>query len=78
MTCRECAEFLSDYLDGELPDDIRAVFERHLSRCANCEIYLAQFRATVLAGQRAFDQELEAVDPVPEELIQAILAARKE
>jgi anti-sigma factor RsiW len=77
VTCRECAEFLSDYLGGELPDEVRAVFERHLSRCPNCEIYLAQFRATVHAGQHAFDDDLEAAEGVPEELIQAILASRK-
>ena len=75
MTCRECAEFLSDYLEGELAHDVRAVFERHLSLCPNCEIYLAQFRATVLAGQRAFDDDASEV--VPDELIRAILAARK-
>ena len=75
MTCRECSEFLSDYLEGELAHEVRAVFERHLSLCPNCEIYLAQFRATVLAGQRAFDDDASGV--VPEELIRAILAARK-
>ena len=77
MTCRECAEFLSDYLDGELPVDVLAVFERHLSRCPNCEIYLAQFRTTVFAGRRAFDEEADASAVVPEELIQAILASRR-
>lgn len=77
MTCRECAEFLSDYLDGELSSDVRTIFERHLSRCPNCETYLAQFRATVLAGRHAFDDEVDASTVVPEDLIQAILASRK-
>ncbi|MCC6361642.1 MAG: zf-HC2 domain-containing protein, partial [Phycisphaerales bacterium] len=30
MTCKELAEFLMDYLDGELPAETRAVFDRHL------------------------------------------------
>jgi anti-sigma factor RsiW len=77
VTCRECAEFLSDYLEGDLPADVREVFERHLSRCPNCETYLEQFRATVLAGQMAFSEERDAADVVPEDLIQAILASRK-
>ena len=75
MTCRECAEFLSDYLDGELAVEIRAVFDRHLSLCPNCVTYLEQFRVTVLAGQAAFGDDSEA--DVPEELIQAILASRR-
>jgi anti-sigma factor RsiW len=77
VTCRECAEFLSEYLEGELGDDVRAIFERHLSLCPNCETYLAQFRATVLAGQHAFDDDDGRSDSVPEELVRAILAARK-
>ena len=75
MTCRECAEFLSDYLDGDLAVEIRLVFERHLSLCPNCVTYLEQFRATVVAGQAAFGDDAEA--DVPEALIQAILASRR-
>lgn len=75
MTCRECAEFLSDYLEGDLAIDIRQVFDRHLSLCPNCVTYLEQFRATVLAGQAAFGDDAEP--DVPEELIQAILASRR-
>jgi anti-sigma factor RsiW len=77
VTCRECAEFLSEYLEGALGEDVRAVFERHLSLCPNCEIYLAQFRATIVAGQCAFDDDDVRPDSIPEELIRAILAARK-
>jgi predicted anti-sigma-YlaC factor YlaD len=75
MTCRECAEFLSDYLEGDLAIEIRQVFDRHLSLCPNCVTYLEQFRATVLAEQAAFGDDAEP--DVPEELIQAILASRR-
>lgn len=75
MTCRECGEFLSDYLAGELPSDVRSTFERHLSLCPNCVTYLEQYRATVRAGQAAFGDDAEA--DVPEELIRAILASRR-
>jgi anti-sigma factor RsiW len=66
-----------DYLTGELPQAERALFERHLSRCPNCDEYLAQYRATVTAGKEAFaDDSEELPEDVPEDLIQAILAAR--
>ncbi len=76
MTCREFSDFILDYLTGELPDDARARFERHLARCPNCPEYLRQYEDSARAGRMAFSS-LEADIPrdVPEELIQAILAA---
>lgn len=78
VTCREFADFIADYLSGELPPDSCASFERHLRRCANCEKYLAGYEATVKLGKRAFADDNAAVpSQVPEELVQAILKARK-
>jgi anti-sigma factor RsiW len=78
VTCREFADFMMDYLAGELPADAREPFERHLSRCDGCHEYLAQYQSTVEAGKLAF-QNLEDDLPadVPEDLIKAVLAARK-
>jgi anti-sigma factor RsiW len=77
VTCRECSEFLSDYLDGELDPAVRATFDHHLSLCPNCVTYLEQFAATIRAGQLAFaDDEPGGECPLPEELIRAILEAR--
>lgn len=75
MKCRECDEFLVDYVSGELPTEILATFELHLSRCKNCRVYLEQYRATIKAGKTACDAAKEGLQ-MPEELIQAILAAR--
>ena len=36
MKCRELAEFLMDYVSGELSQESRAHFEFHLSKCTNC------------------------------------------
>jgi anti-sigma factor RsiW len=77
MTCRECSEFLSDYLDGDLAPEVRQVFEHHLSLCPNCVTYLDQFRLTVRAGQEAFGDSAADEPDVPEELIRAILASRR-
>lgn len=78
MTCREFADFIMDYLAGELPLEVKEPFTRHLSVCPNCERYLAQYRATVEAGRAAFaDLDSEVPEDVPEDLIRAILASRK-
>ena len=75
MNCRECDEFLVDYVAGELPADVLATFELHLSRCRNCRNYLEQYRATIKAGKTACDIAKQGIQ-IPEELIKAILAAR--
>jgi anti-sigma factor RsiW len=80
MTCRELADFLSDYLAGGLTPEIRAAFERHLTRCPACVNYLSAYRATVELNRQAFatpEAEAEAAADVPEDLVKAILAARR-
>lgn len=76
MNCRELAEFLMDYVSNELPAEARDPFEVHLSRCPNCLEYVRQYRVTIVAERRAFNCD-EDLPEVPEELIQAILLARK-
>ena len=77
LTCRACAEFLADYLSGELDVEVRASFEVHLDRCRNCRTYLEQYAAVIKAGQKACARENERAAPLPEELVRAILDAQK-
>jgi anti-sigma factor RsiW len=70
--------FLDAYRAAELDPETRARFERHLAECAHCAEYLASYEATVDLARRAFDHPEDAPpERVPEELIQAILAARQ-
>ena len=73
ITCREVAEFLDDYAEDRLGPDRRAVFERHLAICTDCEAYLASYRTTM---QLAAAPDGPPPPDVPAELIDAILAAR--
>ena len=78
MTCRELADFIGDYLAGELTAAARAQFERHLRVCPNCRRYLAGYEAAVRLGKIAFGNDDAPVPPdVPEDLVLAILAARR-
>ena len=78
VTCREFADFMMDYLTGEIPSESRALFEHHLSLCVNCQKYLTSYEETVKLGKRAFDDEDAALPAnVPEALVKAILAARR-
>jgi anti-sigma factor RsiW len=79
LTCRECVEFLVEYIDETLDPEVRATFERHLTACANCVRYLESYRTTTVLCRKAFEvTEAEPLPAVPEELIRAILAARRE
>ena len=78
MTCREFADFMMDYLSGELPSDSRARFDHHLTLCTNCKRYLTSYEETVKLGKKAFeDDDAPLPADVPEELVRAILAARR-
>jgi anti-sigma factor RsiW len=78
MTCREFADFMMDYLSGELSSESRSLFEHHLSICTNCEKYLTSYAETVKLGKRAFGDEAGALPAeVPDGLVKAILAARR-
>jgi anti-sigma factor RsiW len=78
VTCREFADFMMDYLTGELPVAVKVRFEDHLRVCENCQRYLESYRQSISLGTQAFDDLDETASPqVPERLIQAILSARR-
>ena len=57
MKCRELAEFLIDYVSGELPEETRVHFEVHLTRCRNCHAYLIQYQSHRDGGQDRLRRE---------------------
>jgi len=79
VTCQAVAEFISEYLDGELPADTRREFERHVDLCPACQEYIVAFTRAAELGRAVCDAEnASAVDAgVPEDLVAAILAARR-
>jgi anti-sigma factor RsiW len=78
LTCREVADFLMAYEDGELSEAARREFDAHLAVCPDCVAYLESYRATVALGRSAFaDEDAAAAEQVPEELVEAVLAARR-
>jgi anti-sigma factor RsiW len=76
ITCRELVEFLDLYLEGELPPDRTAEFERHLSVCEPCVRYISTYRTSIALGKEACRPGLLTDADVPEELVTAILSAR--
>lgn len=76
MNCKEFAEFLDDYLSGEQPEDVRAVFESHLEGCPCCKHYLRGYQETIKLGKSLCDEPCSGVPgKVPEQLLKAVMAA---
>ncbi|MDX2146567.1 MAG: zf-HC2 domain-containing protein [Planctomycetota bacterium] len=54
LTCQDVNGFLLEYVEGTLPPEVRAAFERHLAECPRCVRYLRGYRRTIeLAGALA-------------------------
>lgn len=73
ITCEEFEDFILAYLDNELSNRQRFVFEMHLKVCAECRAYLAEYRRAVYLTE---DQAKDLSDDVPDDLVAAILEAR--
>jgi hypothetical protein len=58
--CREIRELLSQLVDGEIPVDLRAKVDRHLSVCPSCRSAFNELKQTV-----ALLRGLEPVQPPP-------------
>lgn len=73
MNCRECNDFLIDYLNGDLPPGQQRIFEGHIELCPPCLTYLDSYRETLKLAQKCGEEHAE---PLPDALVSAILAAR--
>lgn len=77
MTCEELIEFLMEYVDGELAAAAKGRFDEHLDRCPECNDYLASYRETVRLGKMICQGDDALPDDIPEDLVEAILDARR-
>ncbi len=44
--CMELAERISEYLDDELPADLKLTVEAHVDSCSNCDKFVDSVRRT--------------------------------
>ncbi len=79
ITCRQFEDFIVEYLEDNLSRKQKLIFEMHIKVCRECRDYLAAYKRTVdvVAQTSAGDKQSEPLPEVPEDLVKAILAARK-
>ena len=47
LTCKEFLDELSDYLDGEVAEDVRKHLDAHMSECPNCWVIVDTTKKTL-------------------------------
>jgi len=77
IDCKQVDEFLMAYIEKELPPSQMKVVDRHLLICPDCRRYIAEYRRTLDALNVSRLENEESLAEVPQDLIQAILHARK-
>ncbi|WP_419910191.1 anti-sigma factor family protein [Hoeflea sp.] len=77
ITCEEFEAFILSYLEGELSGREKFVFELHMLLCRECREYLAAYRASLELAKESGKSTDEPLPPVPDDLVEAVLAARK-
>jgi anti-sigma factor RsiW len=68
VPCETGVEFLMDYLEGVVPDDMRTILESHVTGCPKCAAFIASYLATPRILREA------TAATMPPELQQALLA----
>ena len=78
INCREFEAFLIDYFEDSLPKRQRLDLEMHMKLCRESREYLIAFKRSIDVSKRVF-ADLDEPTPVdvPEDLVRAIIDARK-
>ena len=63
MTCKEFTNSITNYLDDALDSRLRAEFDNHLARCANCRTYLEQMNQLIRAAPALHEAPGEVTVP---------------
>ena len=77
MTCKECADFLLDYIEGNLPPEQAAAFDEHLQLCPPCIDYMESYKRCIKMGKTCMECKDEIGEAPPEHFIEAILKAAR-
>jgi anti-sigma factor RsiW len=72
--CAEAVAMVTEYFEGALSTEDRAVLERHLAYCDWCATYVEQLRETIRLAGTLRDEDVPA--PVMDVLIEAFREMR--
>jgi len=77
INCRQCLDFIADYLAGEVDPRAAEQFEAHLEACPPCRDYIESYKRTIELERDALTVDDAECRAMPESLVKAICRARK-
>jgi len=79
VSCEQANSFIDDYLSGDLPRKQRRIFNLHIRMCKDCDQYLQDYQDSIslYQGIKNANGSQPCDPPIPEEIIGAIVAAKK-
>ncbi len=74
LNCKEFEQFIDDYIDGSLPENVSRKVYLHLLACGDCRSYITAYQSSIEMGKAICDKlDSEVPEDVPEELITLVL-----
>jgi anti-sigma factor RsiW len=64
MACKEFVKLITAYIDGDLPDDVRADADEHLDTCDGCQNVLTQWRTVIALAGRLTESDVDNTDEI--------------
>jgi len=59
MRCKDVVELLCDYLEGDLPEDVKKELEEHFNMCKPCIKFLRTYSATSKICKQVVEENLD-------------------
>jgi anti-sigma factor RsiW len=78
LACEDVVQLITAYLDGDLPDDMRADVDEHLDGCDGCRNVLAQWRTIIALAGRLTEADVDNTDEITRDrLISTVRGLRR-
>lgn len=58
LNCNEVKDYVSDYFDNEINEDIKSLIEEHISTCKDCKAYFDEIKDVINRCRQITDEEL--------------------
>ena len=71
-TCKSLLGFLSDYVDGELSDELCQEIQSHTAECQNCRIVVDTLRKTILLYHQSAEESVEIDEAFRQKLFRTL------
>ncbi len=57
MDCKEIIKYISDYIDRELEESLKEIFEQHINICRKCRMHLNTIEKTLIISKSIYKEE---------------------